>query len=53
MNSYDKKIIKDSKTIQELVTRLCGYGYYDSKGIERSDIERYIEIGVKWSKEHE
>lgn len=51
--NYEEKLIRETNTIEELVTRICGYGYYDNKGIERSDIERYIEIGVKWSKEHE
>lgn len=52
MTKYDKKIIKDSKTVEEMVTRICGYGYYDYNGVDKKIIEKYVEMGVQWGKEH-
>lgn len=46
---FEKQVIKESKTIEEAAIKLCGYGYYDSNGISRKDIIKYMKLGVEFA----
>ena len=47
--SFETKIIKSSKTIEEAAVKICGYGYYDTNGVSRDDIIKYMKLGAEFA----
>ena len=48
--SYESKVVKESKTIEEAAIKICCYGYYDNNGISRKDIIKYMKLGAEFAR---
>lgn len=50
ISSYDRQIARESKDLDTLVDRICGYGYYDIKGTPREVIKYYLKLGIEYNR---
>lgn len=49
--NYDEKIVKKSASLEEAATMICSYGYYDTRGVSKEDVLKYMRLGAQWQKE--
>lgn len=52
MTKFEKAMIADSKSVEQLAKRLTGYGYYDKDHTPIEIIMKYITIGAEWQKQN-
>lgn len=48
ITKYEKSVALESKDLDTLATRLCGYGFYDFEGTPKAVIRKYLELGALW-----
>ena len=48
LQAYEKRMAEESETLHKLAIRLCGFGYYDTKGVPVEYVEKYLELGAIW-----
>lgn len=46
---YESKAVKESKTIEEAAIMICSYGHYDTNGVSRKDIIKYMKLGAEFA----
>ncbi|MCR4849056.1 MAG: hypothetical protein K5920_09450 [Bacteroidales bacterium] len=49
--NYDEKIVKESASLEEAAARICSYGYYDTKGVSKEDVLKYMKLGALWQEQ--
>lgn len=49
--NYDEKIVKESASLEEATTKICCYGFYDTKGVSKEDVLKYMRLGALWQKQ--
>ena len=51
--NYDEKIVKESTSLEDATTEICCYGFYDTKGVSKEDVLKYMRLGALWQKEQQ
>lgn len=51
--NYDEKIVKESASLEDAATKICCYGFYDTKGVSKEDVLKYMRLGALWQKDQQ